>query len=432
MNGGGFPGMSGHGHGHDGPADTKLYDLLKVSPNASDDEIKKSYRKLAKELHPDKNPEAGDKFKEISAAYEILSDPRKREIYDAAGLEGLEGGGGGGMEADLFDLLGGGGGGRGGGLFGGLFGGHGGGHQSRRRKGQSTMQPLNVTLEDLYKGKTTKLQLTKKVICKTCNGAGGKNGASSQCNKCGGKGKVMATRMVGPGMIQQSVQACPHCHGKGSTIADKDKCNTCSGNQTVTEQKVIEVNITPGMREGQKIVFHNEGDQEPGIEAGDVVLVIQCKEHKLFERKGDDLFITKKISLAEALCGFKMVIEHLDGHKIVMQTEPGVVLEPECIRAVMGEGMPIPNQMEHGNLYCIFDIKFPSNHFLAEDKLYKHLEAALPAKPKTVPLGEEVSLHEFDERRYERSSRREAYHGDEDDEEMHEGHGGPQVQCAQQ
>jgi DnaJ family protein A protein 2 len=428
MNGGGFPGMSGHGH--DGPADTKLYDLLNVSPNATDDEIKKSYRKLAREHHPDKNPEAGDKFKEISAAYEILSDPRKREIYDAAGLDGLEGGGGGGMESDLFDLLGGG---RGaGGLFGGLFGG-GGGHHARRRKGQPTMQPLNVTLEDLYKGKTSKLQLTKKVICKTCNGLGGKNGASSQCKKCGGKGRVMATRMVGPGMMQQSVQACPGCHGKGSAIAEKDKCNTCSGEQTVTEKKVIEVNITPGMREGQKIVFHNEGDQEPGVEAGDVVLVIQCKDHKLFERKNDDLFITKKISLAEALCGYTLIVEHLDGRKIAVQTEPGEVIEPECIRAVLGEGMPVPNEMDHGNLYIIFEVKFPSNHFLAEEKLYEQLAAALPDKPKVTALGEEVSLHEFDERRYDRSQRREAYHGDGSDDEMEEGHGhGPQVQCAQQ
>uniref|UniRef100_A0AC34GX69 CR-type domain-containing protein n=1 Tax=Panagrolaimus sp. ES5 TaxID=591445 RepID=A0AC34GX69_9BILA len=337
------------------------------------------------------------------------------------------------MDSDLFDLLGGGGGhGRGGGLFGGLFGGHG-GHQARRRKGQATMQPLNVTLEDLYKGKTSKLQLTKKVICKSCNGAGGKNGKSSKCNKCNGIGTTMGTRMVGPGMIQQFQQACRQCLGKGTTIVDKDKCNTCSGNQTVTEQKLIEVNITPGMRDGQKFVLHNEGDQEPGIEAGDVVLVIQCKDHKLFERKGDDLFIAKKISLAEAVCGFKMVFEHLDGRTILLQTKSGEVIKPEGVVALMGEGMPVPNQKEHGNLYCIFDIKFPSNHFLDDEILFKQLEVALPAKSKAQTRGEEVSLHEYDERRYARSSRREAYHGEEDDEEMHECHGAPAgVQCPQQ
>uniref|UniRef100_A0AC34G2Y7 CR-type domain-containing protein n=1 Tax=Panagrolaimus sp. ES5 TaxID=591445 RepID=A0AC34G2Y7_9BILA len=235
------------------------------------------------------------------------------------------------MDSDLFDLLRGGGGGHGGGMFGGIFGGH---ERHQQRKGQPTVQPLNVTLEDLYKGKTTKLELTKKVICKTCNGAGGKNGKSSKCNKCEGHGALMETRMVGPGLMQQCEKACSKCHGKGTTIAEKDKCDACSGDQTLTEQKDIEVNITPGMRDGQKIVFRNEGDQEPGIEAGDIVL---------------------------------------------------------------------------------------------------ELESALPAKPKAHPRGEEVSLHEYDERRYGGGSRREAYHGEEDDEmhECHGGVGGP-GECAQQ
>jgi len=333
------------------------------------------------------------------------------------------------MESDLFDLLGGHGG--GGGFFSHAFGSPFGGGRSRPRKAQTTAHPLNVTLEDLYKGKKTKLQVTRKILCTSCKGAGGKDGMSSECRKCGGRGRVMATRMVGPGMIQQSVQACPECKGEGSTIPEEDKCKTCKGNKTMTDKKTLEVNITPGMRDQQKIMFQGEGDHEPGVEPGDIVLVIQCKDHEVFTRKGDDLFVQKKIPLADALCGYTCVLEHLDGRKLVIKTNPGEVIEPESIRGVMGEGMPIPNRHENGNLYLLFDVQMPSNHFLEDESHYKRLESAFPPKPVTKPLGEEVSLHDFDERRYNgESSRREAYHGDDSDDEM--GGRGPGVQCAQQ
>jgi DnaJ family protein A protein 2 len=324
--GGGFGGMPHmNGHGRDGPADTQLYDLLRVKPDATDDEIKKSYRQLAKEYHPDKNPQHGDKFKEISAAYEILSDSKKRRIYDQVGMEGLEGGGGGGHFSghdDLFDLLGGGG----GGLFG-MFGGGGGGRR-RPRKGENTMQPLMVSLEDLYNGKTSKLQLTKKVICNGCKGLGGKEGAVHNCSKCRGSGKVFITRQVGPGMIQQMAARCDSCHGQGEIINEKDKCRKCNGQKTVQEQKILEVNVMPGLRDNQKIIFHGEGDQEPGIEPGDVVLVVRTKPHETFERKGNDLFMRKTITLNEALCGYTTVIKHLDGRNLVLSTPAGEVVKP--------------------------------------------------------------------------------------------------------
>lgn len=423
-----------NGGGRDGPVDTKLYDLLHVSPNATDDELKRSYRKLAKEYHPDKNPNHGDKFKEISAAYEILSDPQKRQVYDARGLEGLEGGGGSGMGEDIFEMFGGGS----GGIFSNFFG-HG-GHGRRRgpRKGQATAQALSVTLEDLYNGKTMKMQLTKKVVCKTCKGVGGKNGAQTTCQKCKGKGRIMVQRMMGPGMMQQSVHPCPQCKGEGSEIADKDKCDTCKGNKTVTEKKVIEAVVTPGMREGHKMVYHGEGDAEPDVEPGDVILVVKCAEHPIFERKGDDLFVKREVTLAEALCGQKFVLTHLDSRKIAVEVPVGQVIAPGDVRAVIGEGMPIKDSMEHGNLYVVYSVKFPAPHFLDSDEQYRVLRKILPSKPQSKPLGEEVSLNDFDPRRYGSSNaRREAYHGDNSDDEMgghthSNGMGGPQVQCAQQ
>ncbi|MCL4126930.1 UNVERIFIED_CONTAM: hypothetical protein GTU68_015419, partial [Idotea baltica] len=173
-------------------ADNKLYDLLNVSRGASDSDIRKQYRKLAKEYHPDKNPEAGDKFKEISFAYDILSDPRKREIYDRLGLKGLQEGGGDssggfGFGDDIFSSLFGGG---GGGMPFGLFGGLGGMRGGRRgpRKGESTVHKLKVTLEELYNGKTSKLQLSKNVICIECQGLGGRAGALQPCRTCNGRG----------------------------------------------------------------------------------------------------------------------------------------------------------------------------------------------------------------------------------------------------
>ncbi|CAD5224787.1 unnamed protein product [Bursaphelenchus okinawaensis] len=425
-------GFGGGGRQSSGPVDTQLYDLLRVSPTASQDEIKKSYRKLAKEYHPDKNPNHGDKFKEISAAYEILSDPRKREIYDQAGLDGLEGGGGGGgFGEDIFSMFGG-----GGGIFSQMFGGGRGGRRQQRMKGEDTIQPLHVSLEDLYKGKTTKLQLTKKVICDSCEGKGGKDGACQSCTKCHGQGRVLVTRQIGPGMIQQMQSKCPACNGEGEIINEKDRCKKCVGKKTVQDQKIIEVNITPGMRENQKIVFYNEGDQEPGIEAGDVILVVKTKQHPEFQRRGDDLWMRKTISLNEALCGYQAVVDQLDGRKILIKTKPGEVLKPECIRAVKGEGMPNKDNSGHGSLYVVFTVVFPENHFLPEES-YKQLEALLPKRPQppitVTPDIEEVSLSEFDEARYESGGgRREAYHDDDDsDDEMHGG-GGQRVQCASQ
>lgn len=354
-------------------------------------------------------------------------------------MDGFPGG-----RADLFDILnnGGGfmgGGGGGGGLFGQMFG----GMNSRRRprKGETTVQPLSVTLEDLYKGKTSKLQLTKKTICKSCGGAGGKAGAVQRCDKCSGTGRVYITRQIGPGMIQQTTSHCNECNGEGEKINEKDRCKTCNGRKTVQEQKIIEVNITRGMRENQKVIFYGEGDQEPGVEPGDVVLVVKTKSHDTFERKGNDLFTKQSISLNEALCGFTRVIQHLDGRSLVLTTVPGEVIKPESIRVAANEGMPIPNSSEFGKLYVVFEIKFPANYFLQSEDLYKKLESLLPPRPvapKFPHEHEEVSLSDFDPRRYQhhdgggRGRGREAYDDDESDDDMSSHMGGQRVQCAQQ
>ncbi|XP_023602253.1 dnaJ homolog subfamily A member 2 isoform X2 [Myotis lucifugus] len=280
-----------------------------------------AYRKLAKEYHPDKNPNAGDKFKEISFAYEVLSNPEKRELYDRYGEQGLrEGSGGGGGMDDIFSHI------FGGGLFGFM------GNQSRsrngRRRGEDMMHPLKVSLEDLYNGKTTKLQLSKNVLCSACNGQGGKSGAVQKCSACRGRGVRIMIRQLAPGMVQQMQSVCSDCNGEGEVINEKDRCKKCEGKKVIKEVKILEVHVDKGMKHGQRITFAGEADQAPGVEPGDIVLLLQEKEHEVFQRDGNDLHMTYKIGLVEALCGFQFTFKHLDARQIVVKYPPGKVIEP--------------------------------------------------------------------------------------------------------
>ncbi|KAG0725455.1 DnaJ subfamily A member 2 [Chionoecetes opilio] len=413
-------------------AENRLYEVLGVSRNASDTEIRKNYRKLAKECHPDKNPAAGDKFKEISFAYEVLTDPQKREIYDRYGLKGLqEGDTGGPGTDDIFSHFFG-----GGGPFGGLFGGFGGGGMSRHgprrgpKKGENTVHRLKVSLEDLYNGKVSKLQLSKNTICIACGGEGGPPGALHPCRTCSGRGIKVTITQLGPGMVQQMQSRCPACDGEGEVINERDRCQTCLGRKVVQQTKLLEVQVDKGMRDEQRITFHGEGDQMPGVEAGDVIIVLQEKAHEVFTRSGTDLMMKKSITLTQALCGFTTVVDHLDGRKIIVNHPPGSVLVPGCVRGIVGEGMPIyKNPFEKGDLYIRIEVDFPENYFAPEGKL-KELEGLLGGRPaaEEIPADhEEVNMNEYDENG-PGGSRGHCY--DEDDE--HHPMGGQHVQCAHQ
>ncbi|XP_038069976.1 dnaJ homolog subfamily A member 2-like [Patiria miniata] len=406
--------------------DTRLYEVLGVSKNANETELKKAYRKLAKEYHPDKNPNSGEKFKEISFAYEVLSNPDKRDTYDRYGMEGLkEGGGEGGGFDDIFSHL------FGGGLFGGGFGG---GRRPRKMKGEDTVHRLGVSLEDLYNGKTSKLQLSKNVICAGCKGLGGKPGAMQPCHSCHGRGIKVTIRQIGPGMVQQMQSSCPDCRGEGERINERDRCKKCNGVKVCKESKILEVHIDKGMREGQKITFHGEGDQQPGIESGDVIIVLVEKEHDTFKRAGHDLYIEQEVSITQALCGFQITLKHLDDRQLLIKNPPGSIIQPGCKRVVENEGMPHHrNPFTKGSLIMKFNVVFPENNFATPEQL-KKLEKLLPRRPKQDPPGEEaeeVDLVEFEPHHTNSHNHRgEAYHDDDDDDES--GGGGPSVQCAHQ
>ena len=308
--------------------ETKLYDLLGVSVDASEPELKKAYRKKALSAHPDKGGDP-DVFKEITAAYEVLSDSQKREMYDRFGEEGLKEGGMGGMGGmdaqDLFSQLFGGGG-------GGFFGGGGGrGGPSGPRKGKDLVHRVKVSLEELYVGKVTKLALQKHVLCAKCDGRGGKEGAVKTCGGCQGRGVKVILRQLGP-MVQQMQQTCPDCQGAGEIINAKDRCKQCNGKKVNQERKVLEVRIDKGMEDGQHITFKEEADQAPNTIPGDVVIVIDEKPHPRFKRRKNDLLIDVEVDLLTALAGGKITIEHLDDHALSVEIPQGEVIKPGTSR----------------------------------------------------------------------------------------------------
>ncbi|GLB35267.1 putative dnaJ central domain [Lyophyllum shimeji] len=393
--------------------ETKYYDLLEVPPNASEADLKKAYRKKALRLHPDKGGDP-DKFKEVTHAYEILSDPEKRDIYDHRGEAGLsEQGGMGGMDPqDLFSQLFGGG---GGGFFGG-----GGGRAAGPRKTKDLVHRVNVSLEDLYRGKTTKLALTRNVICSKCKGKGGKDGAVRTCPTCNGRGIKITMRQMGP-MIQQIQSACDECHGSGEIINLKDRCTQCKGKKVMPEKKLLEVHIDKGMKSGQTVTFRGESDQSPTAEPGDVVIVIEEKPHERFKRHENDLLTEVEIDLLTALAGGQFAIRHLDDRALLVQLEPGEVVRHGESKVIRGQGMPSLRHHEPGDLYVKISVRFPD---AIDPDAIPLLESALPPRnplpafDKNIQL-EEVHLEEPDTRHMQEDRM------DEDTEE-------PRVQCANQ
>ncbi|CAK6442368.1 unnamed protein product [Pipistrellus nathusii] len=383
--------------------ETQYYDILGVKPSATPDEIKKAYRKLALKYHPDKNPNEGEKFKLISQAYEVLSDPKKRDIYDQGGEQAIKEGGLGSPNfsspMDIFDMF---------------FGG--GGRMARERRGKNVVHQLSVTLEDLYNGVTKKLALQKNIICDKCEGIGGKKGSVEKCPVCKGRGVQVHVQQIGPGMVQQIQTMCIECKGQGERISPQDRCEGCGGAKVVLEKKVIEVHVERGMKDGQKILFHGEGDQEPELEPGDVIIVLDQKDHSVFQRRGHDLIMKMKVQLSEALCGFQKTVTTLDGRVLVITSKPGEVIKHGDLKCVRHEGMPVYKApLERGSLVVQFLVVFPEQLWLPLDKL-PQLEALLPPRqPVAVTEDmEQAELQEFSPSDQSWRQHREPYEEDEE------------------
>ncbi|XVF22812.1 hypothetical protein REPUB_Repub12eG0203200 [Reevesia pubescens] len=413
---------------------TKYYEVLGVPKTASQDELKKAYRKAAIKNHPDKGGDP-EKFKELSQAYEVLSDPEKREIYDQYGEDALKEGMGGGDPShnpfDIFESF----------FGGGAFGGGGSSRGRRQKRGEDVVHTLKVSLEELYNGTTKKLSLSRNALCSKCKGKGSKSGASSTCYGCQGTGMKITRRQIGLGMIQQMQHVCPECRGSGEVISDRDRCPQCKGNKVTQEKKVLEVHIEKGMKDGQKITFEGQADEAPDTATGDIVFLLQLKKHPKFDRKFDDLYVEHKLSLTEALCGFQFALTHLDGRQLLIKSNPGEVIKPGQYKAINDEGMPHHQRpFMKGRLFIHFNVDFPESGVISPEQC-RTLETILPMRPSKQLVDmeldecEETTLQdvnnveeEIRRKKQQQHRHREAYDEDDDDDEPSM----PRVQCAQQ
>ncbi|MEO0436473.1 MAG: molecular chaperone DnaJ [Pseudomonadota bacterium] len=342
------------------------YDVLGVSKGADEKDIKKAYRRVAMKYHPDRNPDdpnADDKFKEASEAYEILSDSEKRAAYDQFGHAGVEsqmGGGGfsaGGSFADIF-----------GDVFGDIFGGGGRGRGGAQR-GSDLRYTLEISLEDAVRGSTVEIRVPTLVSCSTCNGSGARKGSSpTTCGTCGGAGQVRMQQ----GFFQVQ-QTCPTCRGRGSTISDP--CTSCRGAGRIEKTKKLSVKVPPGVDTGDRIRLAGEGEAgAEGGPAGDLFVQMSVKQHPIFERDGKHLYCEVPITFADAALGGELEVPTLDGRvklKIPAETQTGKLfrLRGKGVQPVRGGGV--------GDLLCRAVVETPVNLSKKQKDLLHELQDSL-------------------------------------------------------
>lgn len=335
------------------------YEILGVPRTASADEIKKAYRKLAVKYHPDKNPgdkTAEEKFKEISEAYEVLKEDKKKAMYDQYGPDAFSGGAGmsGGYQGgfqdpfDLFREVFGGE--RGGGIFDSFFGGHS-SHYERSNRGSDLRYDLEITLEEAFSGITKTIEYRRNVPCFKCHGTGCEPGTQPKvCPQCHGRGQVITSQ----GFFSMS-RPCPRCGGTGKII--EKPCSQCRGQGVEIDKTQVKVKIPAGINSGSKLRFQGLGEAGPnGGESGDLYIVVFVKEHKLFTRDGSDLIVHQPLSFTLAALGGETQISTLQGDanlKIPAGTQPGTIFK------MRGYGMPQMNARGAGDLLVQVSIEVP-------------------------------------------------------------------------
>lgn len=394
--------------GNTNKCDNKLYETLGVAKDASNDEIKKAYKKMALKHHPDRNrnnqEEAETKFKEISKAYGILSDPQKRSTYDKFGMDFIEQSGDASSSA-AFDI------------FENLFGGMGGMSSGiSKRKGKPRIEIIEVSLNDFYECKTINLNLKRDIVCPECNGSGALNSSSFfKCSSCDGSGITIQIQQLGPGFISQSRSACQECNGVGTKIIHL--CKRCNGKKVVNTKCNIKLPLTKNMVNGEQVIYDEFANYNPDVEVqGDLIIQVNEKKHPLFTRKNNDLYITLDILLSQALCGGHIEFTHLDNRKLYIELND--IINPNDKKIIPNEGM-----YKQGDLILTFNIIMPKA--LSPD-YKKYLNKLLPISNTQITSNhtkvnyknyiKKDSKHKY-QRRHERNEHANI---------------GEQVQCAQQ
>lgn len=337
------------------------YEVLGVPKNASDADIKKAFRTLAKKYHPDMHPgdkECEEKFKEAQEAYAVLSDAEKRKQYDQFGHAAFDGtgGGAGGFDfsgMDMGDIFG--------DIFGDFFGGGRRGGDARRngpRQGANLRAGVRITFDDAIRGVDKELEITLKEECKTCNGSGAKPGTSPEtCPKCKGTGQVVFTQQSMFGTVQ-NVQTCPDCHGTGKII--RDKCPDCHGTGYVSNRKTIEVTVPAGIDNGQSIRIRGKG--EPGTNGGprgDLLVEVIVERHPKFQRQDTTIYSTEPISFTQAALGGKIQIPTVDG-PYEYTIKPGTQTDTRI--RLKGKGVPmVRNKNVRGDHYVTLVVQVPEH-----------------------------------------------------------------------
>lgn len=344
-----------------------LYGLLDVDKSADDNTLKKAYRKLAVKHHPDKGGDE-QKFKDISEAYDVLSDPNKRKTYDLGGYDALDGGGGGNPFSSFESMFGGSMPGMSGGMpdifsggmgnpFGGMMGGQ--NNQNMRQQNPVKIHEVEVTLDDLYIGSKKTISVKSNHKCMDCSGNGYLTNGKQLCNECQGNKYVTQTIRMGP-MIQQSRRPCDMCQQKGYTIIPGYECQKCNKSGVMPNIKKYNLNIKKGNVSGKDIELKGKGDYIPELDVqGDLIIRLKEVEHDRFQRKNNDLYTKLEIPLEEALCGTTYKLRHLNDTDIYINIDK--IIKPDYIMKCDGLGMPLltDNGTIYGNLLIHFELIFP-------------------------------------------------------------------------
>lgn len=392
------------------------YELLGVPKNATKDEILKAYKKGALKWHPDRNPPekkelAEEMFKKINKAKEVLEDDQKREIYDQYGEEGLNGDGDMSPNFNPFEM------------FGNIFGR--GGPRTEKDVERPIIHEVKCTLKDVYIGNKKNETVERFIFCSPCEGTGFKDKKVHTCSTCNGKGVQVIIHQIGPGMVQQATRSCTACKGSGND-SGHIKCERCNGAKKIKEMVKVEVDIKKGTkRNAVPVIIKGKGSQTGPNTFGDIAIIYSVDSDPIYTRKGNDLHRKIDISLRKALLGFKMTLDHLDGKKIVIQSDQ--IIQPFSVKRIKNLGFFDSSNDTYGDYLIQFNVVFPEKY---NSKQLKALDLVLHKENEDESYKKIDNLHHYQLENVPTGSSK--YYDHLDDEQTYDESPPEQVQCAQQ